>query len=687
MPRQAEREHFIERARSAFSEVGDLRAVMRACLDLFAEARGLHLPEDLGEADPRALALLRGALDYADAEVEVLGETYAALLPGADRRRSGTHYTPRDLTREVVAEALRPVLSAEASALSLRVCDPAMGCGAFLLEVCRQLGAVAGSKAAVARRCLCGVDLDPLAVTLTRWSLWLEVGEAVAVPGLRQGDALVMDWSAAFPEVVGEGFDVVVGNPPFLGVTTLSTSRDPSYTRGLRERWPDSGGKCDLSAYFFRLGFARLRPGGTLGFIATNTIGQGDTRESGLVPILRSGGWIYRARRRLTWPGRASVVASVVHLQRLGEGAVAEAPVLDGHPASRISAFLLEGDADTVPADLSPVVPVVTKGVVPYGVGFVVGERRGNIPPARLAALLAEEPSSARWVRPYLGGRGFNRRPDQAPVSRIINIDHVEDIEAFRAAHPGLVALLEAHVRPGREALRRQSGARALKRQWWRYQYSAAELFGYIAASGVERVLAVARVTPHLALAFLPADITFNEKLIIFPSDSAAFFAVLQSRLHETWVRTFTSTMKDDLNYSPTDCFHNFPFPPTWDEPASDLLAAGAAYHEHRAAVMLAAGEGLTATYNRFHDPDCALPGIVRLRALHDALDRTVLAAYGWADLAPRCEFLLDYAIDEESWPPRRRKPFRYRWPDDLRDEVLTRLMALNRQRAAEGGR
>lgn len=100
---------------------------------------------------------------------------------------------------------------------------------------------------------------------------------------------------------------------------------------------------------------------------------------------------------------------------------------------------------------------------------------------------------------------------------------------------------------------------------------------------------------------------------------------------------------------------------------------------------MIANDEGLTVTYNRFHDPDESSEGIVQLRALHVAMDRAVLDAYGWFDLQPTCEFLLEYeAAEGEDDGGRKKKPWRYRWPDAMRDEVLARLLALNGERAAE---
>ena len=106
-----------------------------------------------------------------------------------------------------------------------------------------------------------------------------------------------------------------------------------------------------------------------------------------------------------------------------------------------------------------------------------------------------------------------------------------------------------------------------------------------------------------------------------------------------------------------------------------------------RATLMVKNNEGLTKTYNRFHDPDERYPEILKLRELHVAMDHAVLDAYGWSNIETDCEFLLDYEIDEEEWSPHRKRPYRYRWPDEVRDEVLARLLELNAERAKEEAR
>lgn len=156
---------------------------------------------------------------------------------------------------------------------------------------------------------------------------------------------------------------------------------------------------------------------------------------------------------------------------------------------------------------------------------------------------------------------------------------------------------------------------------------------------------------------------------------------MLQSNVHEVWARFFSSTMKDDINYSPTDCFETFPFPDGWATHPT-LEAAGEEYYECRATIMLENNEGMTKTYNRLHDIYETNPRIGKLRDLTASMDRVVLDAYGWYDISTGYDFLLDYEVDERIWS--RKKPYRYRWPDTVRDEVLARLLALNAERAEE---
>jgi hypothetical protein len=137
--------------------------------------------------------------------------------------------------------------------------------------------------------------------------------------------------------------------------------------------------------------------------------------------------------------------------------------------------------------------------------------------------------------------------------------------------------------------------------------------------------------------------------------------------------------MKDDLSYTPSDCFQMFPFPTNFVK-SSTLDAVAQTYYRERAALMVARNEGMTKTYNRFHDRGEQSDDIRRLRELHAEMDRAVLAAYGWHDLAERAEpvFLDETTEGDHTYQGR------LFWPSDFRDEVLARLLALNAERHAE---
>ena len=205
---------FRDIATRAFAERSP-RETLCLAVSAAAEARGLPQAA-LGElrlfAGAPALGeqpeLVRALADHPP---DVIGSLYEALLEvERGRKRTGSFYTPRSITERVVATALGQVAST-----TPRVCDPALGGGAFLIEAARQLVARSGlSPRAVVERCLCGADINPLAVAVTEAVLWLWVGDASFSPrSLRDAlvvtDALDRAWRP-------EGLDLVIGNPPWV---------------------------------------------------------------------------------------------------------------------------------------------------------------------------------------------------------------------------------------------------------------------------------------------------------------------------------------------------------------------------------------------------------------------------------------------------------------------------------------
>lgn len=496
-------------------------------------------------------------------------------------------------------------------------------------------------------------------------------------------------WEVEFPEVFdreNSGFDAFVGNPPFLGGTRISGTLGKPTLDWLLHVHPGSHGNGDLVAHFFRRAFDLLRQGGGLGLIATNKIAQGDTRSTGLEWICLNAGVIYEASKRVKWPGQAAVIVSIVHIKKGGWGG---ACVLDGTDAPVITAFLFRRGGHVSPERLSVNRGVSFMGSKIYGNGFTFDDTdttgvASSI--AHMRRLVASGPKNRDVIFPYIGGAEINDSPTQSHHRYVINFGERDENEC-RRSWPELMAIVEERVRPVRARLTKNAIGRKRAEYWWQYGSSAKQL--YNATSGLSRVLVVsASASAHYALAFSSTARVHSQKLNVFAVDRHSSFAALQCRIHEEWSRAMGTTrgVADDLTYNSGRVFETFPFPGNWqDHP--DLEAIGQAYYEFRASLMVETRLGLTKTYNRFHYPDEDDSKIARLRELHAAMDRAVLDAYGWTDISTDCEFLLDYEDEDDDGTRKRKKPWRYRWPDDVRDEVLARLLELNAERAKEEAR
>ena len=824
--------------------------------------------------------------------------------PTAERRRSGSHYTPRSLTRPIVEEALRPWLErykhrpTAAEILDLKICDPAMGSGAFLVESCRYVaellerswsqgregglppelqrgGQAYGeepliyARRLIAQRCLYGVDKNPFAVNLAKLSLWLvtlskdapftfvdhalKCGDSlvgidrseieVSLKGVvRQGelqltslsdvsqqetksftlfhgdsrndaddeqkrqalknletstaylrtvgDLLVasffngkkpkdrrelkqtylqtatmdansakdlemqlakplkqlrseekgttpLHWQLTFPDVFNRdqpGFDVFVGNPPFAGKNTIAESYRSGILDWFKQLHPESDGNADLAAHFFRRCFHLLRPGGTLGLIATNTIAQGDTRSTGLRWICLNGGTIYSARKRYKWPGAAAVVVSVVHLQK---GSYAGVKLLDQRQVEKITAFLFTSGGHEDPKQLAANRGKSFQGSIVLGMGFTfddsgpADDETPDIPSpiSTMERLIAENPKNQEVIFPYLGGSEVNNSPIHAHHRYVINFGERSE-EECRREWPELMAIVERKVKPSRISLPpKNSWNKQVASQWWLFGSYRKELS--VAIAKCERVLVIARVSTYYCISLINTKSIFADSVVVFSISKYSYFSLMQSNIHETFVRFFASSLKDDIRYTPSDCFLTFPLPSilltniSEDNPSSISLlqaldAAGEHYQRFRDGLMVSNDEGLTSTYNRFHDPKEVDPQVMELRRLHSEMDQAVLNAYDWTDILVSCGFGLDHLdIDEESQLPgelqegidsgelffqnaeeavafqaelkaygvvnfRKKLSWRYRWSDAVQEDVLARLLDLNAERYAE---
>ena len=385
------------------------------------------------------------------------------------------------------------------------------------------------------------------------------------VNALHAGDFGVrpFHWELEFPEVFrlnaqGQpegGFDAIVGNPPFVGGTRISTVSGMIYFEWLVNRYSGCAHLCDLAAYFFRRCFELLKPGGTFGLIATNTISQGDTREGGLLRIIQEGGVVYRAVRRFRWPGEVSVVVSIVHVAKQVSGPPC---ILDGKPASRISAFLSDGTNDASPRRLSSN-PYFSLGSKIYGQGFLFANDDSECTSISLyEALVAEKPSLKSRIRPYIGGEEILSDPFHRYHRYVIQLSDIQT-EAELDDWPELRDIVRAKVKPERDVLGENPNNVPLKRKWWAFQAHRPEL--YTRLQTMDRVLVTSQVNPRFGFALMPSEYVFSHKALAICISSHAGFAVVQSSIHEMWARFFSSTSLELMSYTPSDCFETFPFP------------------------------------------------------------------------------------------------------------------------------
>ena len=373
---------------------------------------------------------------------------------------------------------------------------------------------------------------------------------------------------------------------------------------------------------------------------------QGDTREVGLDWLSANGWSIPRAVKSRPWPGDASLEVAQVWLHRRAWDGV---PTLEGRPAKRItSALEAASRVSGVPYRLSAEKRSFQ--------GSILASDQFILTTGEAAELIAADSRNAEVLMPHLNGEDPNSKPDCSASRWVINF---RDWPREQAEHyPACFELLDRRVRP--EVLGKPASYRGWAKRWWQFWNVHTNL--YAAIEGMERVLVSARVSKTVQPMFAPSGLVYSDATAAFAYDDDAHFALLTSAFHYWWTITRASTMRTDLRYTPSDCFETFPQPELTDA----MSKAGAALDMHRRQLMLERSEGLTAAYNRVHDPKEEATDIAELRRLHVELDHAMAAAYDWEDLG----------LDHDFWETR--QGMRFTVGPEARIELLDRLLELN---------
>jgi hypothetical protein len=406
-----------------------------------------------------------------------------------------------------------------------------------------------------------------------------------------------------------------------------------------------------------------LQRNGDLGLIATNTVAQGDSREVSLDAMVSGGFTITRAIQSRSWPAASANLEYAAVWGTVGSMADDAPRVADDIEVRRISTLLEPaGRVEGNPVRLAENSGLGFIGCYLLGMGFV-------LTPDEAQEWIAADARNAEVLSPYLNGEDLNSRPDTSPSRWAIDFNDWSEAKAAEFAVP--FARVRALVKPERQRTKPDGTfvlRRPLPERWWQYGDKRPALRKAIAE--LPEVLVIALVSKTVMPMRVPTNQVFSHALGVFATDDYGAQAVLSSSLHQLWAITYGSGMRNDPRYTPSDVFETFPRP----TPTERLAEIGHAVDEERREIMLRRGLGLTKLYNLVNDPaltDAMDRDVSRLRAIHEELDQQVLAAYGWADIAPSHGFH-EY-----------RKMERWTVSPSARVEILDRLLEENHRRAA----
>ena len=436
------------------------------------------------------------------------------------------------------------------------------------------------------------------------------------------------EWPLEFPEVFARekiGFDVLIGNPPFLGGRRLRAALGTTYPLFISEQiGKGTSANADLCAYFFRRAATIITASGTIGFIAPNSIAQGATHAVGIGEIVSSGFSITYAVPNYEWPGDAGVTTAVICLTN---GAWTAPAILNGSSVTAISSYLSESDPSRStwsPKELPENKDKAYQGSNVLGAGFVLDSTKAH-------ELISASPDYKNVVMPFIRGEDFNYDPQQAPKKWIINF-HDWPLERSSATKntyaasdfPEALQIIENLVKPKRQEAKRK----AYREKWWQYAEKCSSLYREV--KKLDRVIFQSSPSKHLCFAFAPTGVVYSGPHTVIASSKTEDIAVLLSTIHVEWAWSFCSTMRNSgIRYNPSD-FRKFPRPLFLD---ADLTPASHEYLEARQAVHDRFNCGLTAVYNDFHNKDLRSPEIDRLREAQIMIDKEVVKSYGWTDV------------------------------------------------------
>ena len=498
---------------------------------------------------------------------------------------------------------------------------------------------------------------------------------------------------AAWPKA-----DFIVGNPPFIGASTVRRALGDGYADALRNTWKDVPESADFVMHWWQAAAQRVAIGETrqFGLITTNSLPQTFNRRvvqaalAGTKPVylvfaIADHPWVDSA------DGAAVRICMTVVAMGHGEGnlltVTRETPTSDGSAnvafktrLGVIHADLRLGANVAATGSLRANSNISNPGVKLHGAGFIItGTEAASLG-------LGVVPGLELHLRQYRNGRDLTDRPRGAMVIDLFGLTSDEVRQRF----PTVYQWVLERVKPERDANKRDSR----RKRWWLFGEPNPKL--RMQLDGLSRYIATVETPKHRTFQFLDSGILPDNMITVVASADAGLVGILSSRVHFVWATSNGGSLGayvGNIRYNKTRCFETFPFPDLAGQLdlAEQISAAAEELDAHRKRQQ-AAHVSLTLTnmYNVLDALRLGRPlsdrerlthadGLVSVLAeLHDRIDTLVLQAYGWEDLVPA---LVGRPGGTLPWSE---KPAAQA---EAEEELLVRLVALNAERAVEEAR
>jgi hypothetical protein len=446
------------------------------------------------------------------------------------RAAAGVVYTPRDVCEPMVRHVLAPLLHCD-DLTALRICDPAIGEGAFLIEIVRVLGEAIAARGMpeaqarrVAARCLHGVDIDPHAVATARGVVEDFVGARVPELNtqLRAGDALASDWPGRF--------DALVANPPYVRQELLANK---AALRG----FASYDGVADLYVYFIELAhriadrYCLIVPNKWMTAAYGRPLREHLARAQGIAGIVDFARGLplfsdADAFPCIVWgPGDGEPIRAARTTGSVA-GVLASAGIAHARERWRADPWHIDEPADVALIDrISTRWPTLAH-VVPQRLsrGVVTGLNRAFvIDAATRDQLIADEPTAASLIRPFIKGRDV-RRWQPASIDRYILL-----IDRGTVPPPRI----RAHLAQFRDALEPGTGRKPGSYKWYELQDPVVAL----AKSRAPRLFYQDIQTAPACCLDATGELVPDTTVWILPSADPFLLALLNSPLYAWYAR------------------------------------------------------------------------------------------------------------------------------------------------------